>query len=423
MHLDLARLVPTAGDSGLVCRDAGAVLWVAARTPPDVVADLVERFVAAEHPASLIEQLGAVVATNDHSRVPPFALVARVDDGCGVFVFGAVQVTVEGPGVAETVVAGPRSVAGVQRTLTTELTTVVASAVGGPSPLTIDPLVDVRAGIVASDGFALTTADEPVLIDAGGGAARVEPAQNEPEPQLATEPAAAPVTSADPVHEGTPPTAVSPPPDGGAEPVPLVESGPGGETVAVPPAALSGSAAGATSAAVSPPPTPGAAPDDDADLATETVQGVLCGQGHLNDPRTRSCPLCGAPVVPGSPIVAGPRPSLGRLLFDDGTECALVADRVIGRQPETSPLVQNGSARGLRLEDPERSISRAHAEIRLVGWDVHFRNLSTTNGSFLWDPTSTRWVPLGVDQPLVLQPGMHIALGRRPALFESATRR
>ncbi len=417
MHLDHARLVPTAGDSGLVCRDAGVVLWVAARTPPDVVAELIERFVAAEHPASVIEQLGAVVATNDHSRVPPFALVAMVDDGCGVFVFGAVQVRVEGPGVAETVTAGPRAVAGVRQTLTSELTTVVASAVGGPGPLTIDPVVDVRAGIVAGGGFALTTADQPVHLDSQSGA-RVEP---EAEPVARPEPAAVPpgpsepaaVASADPVPAEPLPGTVASPPGEWTERVSPAVSGPGGETVAVPHAALSTSA-----------PAPAPAPaEDDIELAAETVQGVLCGQGHLNDPRTRSCPLCGAPVVPGSPIVAGPRPSLGRLLFDDGTECRLLADRVIGRQPEASPLVQNGSARPLRLEDPERSISRAHAEIRLVGWDVHFRNLSTTNGSFLWDPTSGRWVPLGLDQPLVLQPGMHIALGRRPAYFESATRR
>jgi hypothetical protein len=408
VDLDLARLVPIAGDSGLVCRNGGAVLWVAARTPTDVVAELVERFLETE-PASRIEQVGAVVATNDHSQVPPFAVVAKIEEDCAVFVFGAVQVRVEGPEVAETVVAG------VLRRLTTEFTTVIASPAGGPGRMTIDPVVDVRAGIVAGDGFALTTFAEPVPVDGGGDGASAEPvpgdaASAEPEPEIEPETFISPsVSEGDSRDEPQPeswPEAVAvasadPAPD--PERVDPMVSGPGGETVAFPPAA---------------PPV-----EEPEEVAPETVQGVLCGQGHLNDPRTRSCPLCGAPVVPGSPIVAGPRPSLGRLLFDDGTECTLVADRVIGRQPETSPLVQNGSARPLRLEDPERSISRAHAEIRLVGWDVHFRNLSTTNGSFLWDPTSSRWVPLDVDQPLVLQPGMHIALGRRPALFESATRR
>lgn len=151
------------------------------------------------------------------------------------------------------------------------------------------------------------------------------------------------------------------------------------------------------------------------------VQGVICSRGHFNDPRSRFCSSCGINMVQNTQVLTyGPRPPLGVMVFEDGATFSLSSDYVVGRQPEVSELVQQGLALPLPVDDPERSISRAHAELRLVDWDVHLVNLSGTNGSFVWDETGQQWVPIPEGQSVVLAPGMRVALGRRSAVFESS---
>lgn len=162
------------------------------------------------------------------------------------------------------------------------------------------------------------------------------------------------------------------------------------------------------------------APDDEA-TPEIMVQGVLCSRGHFNDPRSRFCSSCGIGMVQNTQVLApGPRPPLGVLVFEDGSTFALAQDYVVGRQPEVSDLVRDGLALPLPVDDPERSISRAHAELRLVDWDVHLINLSGTNGSFVWDENQQQWIPIPPGQSVVLAPGMRVALGRRSAVFESS---
>ena len=151
------------------------------------------------------------------------------------------------------------------------------------------------------------------------------------------------------------------------------------------------------------------------------VQGVVCSRGHFNDPRSRFCSSCGISMVQNTQVLTrGPRPPLGVMVFEDGATFSLSSDYVVGRQPDVSDLVRDGLALPLPVDDPERSISRAHAELRLVEWDVHLVNLSGTNGSFVWDEASQQWVPIPEGQSVVLAPGMRVALGRRSAVFESS---
>ncbi len=162
------------------------------------------------------------------------------------------------------------------------------------------------------------------------------------------------------------------------------------------------------------------APDQD-DAQEVIVQGVLCSRGHFNDPRSRFCSSCGISMVQNTQVLTpGPRPPLGVLVFEDGATFSLAQDYVVGRQPEVSEAVQQGLALPLPVDDPERSISRAHAELRLVDWEVHLINLSATNGSFVWDETQQQWVPIPTGQSVVLSAGMRVALGRRSAVFESS---
>jgi pSer/pThr/pTyr-binding forkhead associated (FHA) protein len=146
----------------------------------------------------------------------------------------------------------------------------------------------------------------------------------------------------------------------------------------------------------------------------------MCSRGHFNDPRSRFCSSCGISMVHQTQnLVPGPRPPLGVIVFEDGTTYSLSASYVVGRQPDSSSRVQSGEALPLTLEDSERTISRVHAELRLQDWDVHFVNLSSTNGSFVWDSGNEEWLPV-TDQPVVLTPGTRISFGRRTAVFESA---
>jgi pSer/pThr/pTyr-binding forkhead associated (FHA) protein len=159
----------------------------------------------------------------------------------------------------------------------------------------------------------------------------------------------------------------------------------------------------------------------EAEIGQVVVQGVVCPRGHFNDPRARFCSSCGISMAHQTrTLVPGPRPPLGVLVFEDGTTYSLSSNYVVGRQPESHPVVQSRQALPLVLEDGRRTISRAHAEIRLDGWDVHFINLSATNGSYLWDQQYQQWMALAPGQPVVLAPGMRIAMGQRTAVFESA---
>ena len=151
------------------------------------------------------------------------------------------------------------------------------------------------------------------------------------------------------------------------------------------------------------------------------VQGVLCSRGHFNDPRSRFCSSCGISMVQNTQVLTrGPRPPLGVMVFEDGATFSLAQDYVVGREPQANDLVRDGLALPLAVDDPERSISRSHAELRLVDWDVHLINLSVTNGSFVWDEVQQQWIPIPTGQSVVLTPGMRVALGRRSAVFESS---
>ncbi|CAN5531349.1 hypothetical protein BH24ACT4_BH24ACT4_10530 [soil metagenome] len=166
---------------------------------------------------------------------------------------------------------------------------------------------------------------------------------------------------------------------------------------------------------------PGEVRAPDQSMQDVMVQGVLCSRGHFNDPRSRFCSSCGISMVQNTQVLTpGPRPPLGVMVFEDGATFSVAQDYVIGRQPEVSELVRDGLALPLPVNDPERSISRAHAELRLVDWDVHLINLSATNGSFVWDETQQQWIPIPTGQSVMLSAGMRVALGRRSAVFESS---
>ncbi|MEW1736833.1 FHA domain-containing protein [Nocardia beijingensis] len=149
------------------------------------------------------------------------------------------------------------------------------------------------------------------------------------------------------------------------------------------------------------------------------VQGFQCARHHHNDPRVSFCAVCGIRMDQLTCVLsAGVRPPLGVLLLDDGTSFVLDSDCVLGREPEHSEAVARG-ARPVRLEDSSGGMSRAHAEIRLLDWDVTVVDGGSTNGTHIRHPGRQDWVRAVPGQPIVLAPGAQIQLGGRVLTFDS----
>ena len=168
------------------------------------------------------------------------------------------------------------------------------------------------------------------------------------------------------------------------------------------------------------PPLPTATSDDTATEATQLVEGTLCSRQHFNNPLASSCQVCGISMAHGTPnLVERPRPTLGFIVFDDGTTFALDRSYAIGRElpevddPDMTPLV---------IDDPEHSVSRRHAELRLDGWDVIVRDVGSSNGTRVWDPSTSSWQRLETGEPLTLRDGTYVAVGRRVFVYEPAVR-
>ncbi|MFE7741390.1 FHA domain-containing protein [Nocardia sp. NPDC057455] len=152
---------------------------------------------------------------------------------------------------------------------------------------------------------------------------------------------------------------------------------------------------------------------------TVKVMGFKCARAHPSDPRAAFCTVCGMPVDQTQALIEVVRPPLGMLILDDGMTYMLAADAVIGRDPERSPAAESGLV-PLRVDDASGGMSRAHAEIRLVNWDVTVVDCGSTNGTRTRLPGYRDWVRLAPHQSIVLVPGTEIMLGNRVLRFELA---
>lgn len=168
------------------------------------------------------------------------------------------------------------------------------------------------------------------------------------------------------------------------------------------------------------PPLPTATSDDTTSDAAQLVEGTMCSRQHFNNPLASSCQVCGISMAHGTPnLVERPRPTLGFLVFDDGTTFALDRSYAIGRE---LPEVEKPDMTPLVIDDPEHSVSRRHAELRLDGWDVVVRDVGSSNGTRVWDPSTSSWQRLETGAPLTLREGTYVAVGRRVFVYEPAVR-
>ncbi|MFD4183350.1 FHA domain-containing protein [Rhodococcus sp. NPDC058514] len=174
-----------------------------------------------------------------------------------------------------------------------------------------------------------------------------------------------------------------------------------------------------------PVPIPGSPPSDDPGLLRDTeleatpVRGHNCKNMHLNDPRAAFCCVCGIRMDQMTQVLTeGVRPPLGFLVLDDGTTYVLDGDCVLGRDPEKSELAAEG-LRAIRIDDSSGGMSRAHAAVRLMDWDVTIVDLDSTNGTHLRAPGEQDWIRLPPNTPVTLTPGAEVRLGDRVATFDS----
>lgn len=153
------------------------------------------------------------------------------------------------------------------------------------------------------------------------------------------------------------------------------------------------------------------------------VRGFRCRDGHLNDPRVYFCSICGIRMAESTGVfVTGPRPSLGLLVFDNGASFSLDADYLLGREPDIDERVRTGQLRPLVVFDTTGVVSRRHAEIRLVDWDVLIVDCGSSNGTLVAERDAADWSALVPGQAIPMPPGMTVRVGERSFVFESALR-
>ncbi|WP_194817411.1 FHA domain-containing protein [Nocardia sp. XZ_19_385] len=150
------------------------------------------------------------------------------------------------------------------------------------------------------------------------------------------------------------------------------------------------------------------------------VRGFKCARAHPSDPRSAFCTVCGMPVDQTQAISEVVRPPLGMLILDDGMTYMLAADAVLGRDPEHSDAAQNRGLVPLKIEDSSGGMSRAHAEIHLMNWDVALVDRGSTNGTRTRMPGYRDWVRLTPNQPMILVPGAEVMIGNRVLRYEPA---
>ncbi|AYF76638.1 FHA domain-containing protein [Nocardia yunnanensis] len=154
-----------------------------------------------------------------------------------------------------------------------------------------------------------------------------------------------------------------------------------------------------------------------ANALTVKVLGFKCARAHPSDPRSAFCTVCGMPVDQTQQVAEVIRPPLGMLILDDGMTYMVVADAVVGRDPEHSEAARTGLA-PLRIDDNSGGMSRAHAELRLVNWDITLVDRGSTNGTRVRPPGYRDWVRLAPNQPFTLLVGTEIMLGNRVLRLE-----
>jgi hypothetical protein len=109
------------------------------------------------------------------------------------------------------------------------------------------------------------------------------------------------------------------------------------------------------------------------------VRAVRCPTGHANPPTSTTCRMCGQAVT-DTTVMTIPRPVVARLVFDSGLIVDVDRPQLIGRRPSSPPEAEE-IPNLVTIPSPDSEISRAHAAVRVEGWDVLVEDVGSTNGT------------------------------------------
>jgi hypothetical protein len=388
--MKITNCVPLPGQ-GLVARSGDLIVLTdgLGADPEPLLTVLAEVAAVGGDGSALVRSAArAALACKDQ---PSWACAGVTRDGeLAVLVYGAAAADISVDDGGTVTLTGGHSLLPVSQLLAGE--TVMATITLSGSTVA-DTRLRLEGGIVRGGGVTVTvTADTTSLPTAAAGSRA--PTTATTEPTTATADLSGALTLlADP---NRPPTLVADP------------SRPG-TLLADPSRTLADSVTGAHE----PVPVENAGGADVEGPAPVLVDGVLCARQHFNDPNVRYCRQCGLGIAQGGRNVQRqPRPPLGVLLLDDGTGFVLDADYVLGREPLLNEDVAAGRARPLRITDPDGTVSRLHVRVSLVGWQVEVSDLGSANGSVL-HPLTGPETPLKPHDPVIIEPGTQVAVGRR----------
>ncbi len=461
---DDLRLQVTPGE-GLVVRSPAALLVVPAFGEHQRHAlEQLTSLIRAGRPGGgrvLARKVAGIIAGSEPEDVPDLALLAGLGhDNVAVLVLGEAQVTAQTPQGPVTL-SGRESLTWVDKVLSAP-SRIVVGMPDDPEPVAV-PVVDLVVGAVPGGGALLEPRDAGAAFAPSAGQPVAEAAPITPPPidTAKKAPASGSVAAPPPSSPVAPETQPEPPAGSAPEPAHAAYVGDATEAMPAEPAE-SPEPAEFPEPAAEPEPTGGvaehaghdhavppprnedfqveplggfddepreplpvepeaAAPSADAPQQhhTDLVEGVYCKRGHFTDPDSQFCIVCGIGLYETKIKRKGVRPELGFLVFDDGSVFHLDHDYVLGRQPEVDDEVKTGAVRGLRLDDAGGTVSRAHAIVRLVGWNVTIADRKSQNGTLVAVKGSDQFVPVARDQPITLVPGSRIQLGQRTLVYES----
>jgi FHA domain len=362
---------------GLVARFGDALLLV---VEPGQHRERAEDLLAAVEGAStdaetvptgtaIAHRLAMVVAGYEPGTVPPFGAVARLGEGYVVLLHGPVSAEITSPlGVVQ--LSGDQAVTWVDYKVEVSLDRL--SVTSGDHPVQVDPMSDLRAGLVPGNGFVVTRgrpADQQ-HGPAGGSQAGAGKARTARNPG-ATDEAGRP-RDAGPRHRS----------DAQRSPQP-----------ATAPAAESAARTAGRAPAVTLEPGPPAGGD------------VAHGPARPAQRSARATEALGAPV--------------GYLVAADGMRVPLDRAYVLGREPEADPAVKSGAATPVRLADDENLISRVHSYVTVEAGEVSLKDAASANGTFVAAPGDEAWARVG-DEPVVLPPAWSMRIGNQVLTYVAA---
>lgn len=363
----------------------------------------------------LLTRLATGLADPSARSWPSFAAVVARAGELVVVVHGPVEVRADIDGHEQALAGGDDVGSWLSRAFSGARSLLVPTG-GGPGADDPGALVNLASGLVRAAGFVLypVPASAPVPVkETGGPAAVPEPPSSAVQRQehvlaFREGPEAGPDaelarTVALPSGAGGSRASAGAAPEGAT--VAEFPVGAGDVTV-IERSSSNGAGWGATNPAQAPSPT------------GPLVRGTYCPAGHFNDPRHRACGRCGARLPTGGSLVEGPRPPLGFLTWDDGGVSELGPGALVGREVAGDREVQAGHLRPVMPAGTNDSMSRTHAEIRAVGWDVTVTDRGSTNGTFIWDDVTKSWLRMVPGEAQVVPPGTVLAFGERTATFD-----